>query len=121
MLEAQSDNADVVNNATVYAVKILNEVKASYAAFAERDFGSCDELTDDILTSNSESKQENIVNVSNVLKPENNDVTESNCLALVVRKDYNLTIVKNVFTATGRLSWKIALITAIINVLNMLF
>ncbi len=121
MLEAQSDNADVVNNATVYAVKILNEVKASYSAFAERDFGSCDELTDDILTSNSESKQENIVNVSNVLKPENNDVTESNCLALVVRKDYNLTIVKNVFTTTGRLSWKIALITAIINVLNMLF
>ena len=122
MLEAQSDNADVVNNATVYAVKILNEVKASYSAFAERDFGSCnDELTNDILTGNSESKQENIVNVSNVLKPENSDVTESNCLALVVRKDYNLTIVKNVFTTTGRLSWKIALITAIINVLNMLF
>lgn len=122
MLEAQNDNADVVNNATVYAVKILNEVKASYSAFAERDFGACnDELTNDILTSNSESKQENIVNVSNVLKPENSDVTESNCLALVVRKDYNLTIVKNVFTTTGRLSWKIALITAIINVLNMLF
>lgn len=122
MLEAQNENAEVVNNATIYAVKILNEVKASYSAFAERDFGSCnDELTNDILASNSESKQENIVNVSNVLKPENSDVTESNCLALVVRKDYNLTIVKNVFTTTGRLSWKIALITAIINVLNMLF
>ena len=121
MLEVQSENTEVISNSKVYAVKILNEVKASYAAFAERDFGTTDELPDDILTSNSESKQENIVNVSNVLKPENNDTTESNCLALVVRKDYNLTIVKNIFTTTGRLSWKIALITAIINVLNMLF
>ena len=121
MLEVQSENTEVISNSTVYAVKILNEVKASYAAFAERDFGTTDELPDDILTSNSESKQENIVNVSNVLKTENNDTTKSNCLALVVRKDYNLTIVKNIFTTTGRLSWKIALISAIINVLNMLF
>lgn len=50
-----------------------------------------------------------------------NDAPEPNCLALTVKKDYNLTIVKNVFTTTGRLSWKIALVTAIINILNMLF
>ncbi len=50
-----------------------------------------------------------------------NVIPESNCLALVVRKDYNLTIVKNIFTTTGRLSWKIALITGIINILNILF
>lgn len=116
MLEVQSENTEVISNSTVYAVKILNEVKASYAAFAERDFGTTDELTNDILDNISESKQEEII-----LKPENTDTTKSNCLALVVRKDYNLTIVKNIFTTTGRLSWKIALITAIINVLNMLF
>lgn len=50
-----------------------------------------------------------------------NDAPEPNCLALTVKKDYNLTIVKNVFTTTGRLSWKIALVTSIINILNMLF
>ena len=124
MLEVQNENAEVVNNATIYAVKILNEVRASYSAFAKRDFGVYD---DSILESSENLPPENsndslIENtVSNISEPDNSDIPESNCLALVVRKDYNLTIVKNVFTTTGRLSWKIALITAIINVLNMLF
>lgn len=124
MLEVQNENAEVVNNATIYAVKILNEVRDSYSAFAKRDFGVYD---DSILESSENLPPENsndslIENtVSNISEPDNSDIPESNCLALVVRKDYNLTIVKNVFTTTGRLSWKIALITAIINVLNMLF
>ena len=124
MLEVQNENAEVVNNATIYAVKILNEVRASYSAFAKRDFGVYDDF---ILESSENLPPENsndslIENtVSNISEPDNSDIPESNCLALVVRKDYNLTIVKNVFTTTGRLSWKIALITAIINVLNMLF
>ena len=49
------------------------------------------------------------------------DIPEPNCLALTVRKDYNLVIVKNIFTASGRLSWKIVLATVILNILNMLF
>ena len=124
MLEVQNENAEVVNNATIYAVKILNEVRDSYSAFAKRDFGVYD---DSILESSENLPPENsndslIENtVSNISEPDNSDIPESNCLALVVRKDYNLTIDKNVFTTTGRLSWKIALITAIINVLNMLF
>ena len=124
MLEVQNENAEVVNNATIYAVKILNEVRDSYSAFAKRDFGVYD---DSILESSENLPPENsndslIENtVSNISEPDNSDIPESNCLALVVRKDYNLTIVKNVFTTTGRLSWTIALITAIINVLNMLF
>lgn len=123
MLEAQSDNADVVNNATVYAVKILNEVKASYTAFAEKDFGTDSDSffnqSNNIEVSDFPS-QNNTIN-SNVVEPKNENIPEPNCLALVVRKDYNLTIVKNIFTTTGRLSWKIAFITAVINILNMLF
>ncbi len=120
MLEVQNENAEVVNNATIYAVKILNEVKASYAAFAERDFGTDIES---VLTSSNNSNlyPQSTPTISNVVEPKDENVPEPNCLALVVRKDYNLTIVKNVFTTTGRLSWKIVLITAIINVLNMLF
>lgn len=124
MLEVQNENAEVISDSMAYAVKILNEVRASYSAFAKRDFGVYD---DSILESSENLPPENsndslIENtVSNISEPDNSDIPESNCLALVVRKDYNLTIVKNVFTTTGRLSWKIALITAIINVLNMLF
>ncbi len=124
MLETQNENVEVISDSMAYAVKILNEVRASYSAFAKRDFGVYD---DSILESSENLPPENsndslIENtVSNISEPDNSDIPESNCLALVVRKDYNLTIVKNVFTTTGRLSWKIALITAIINVLNMLF
>ena len=124
MLETQNENVEVISDSMAYAVKILNEVKASYSAFAKRDFGVYD---DSILESSEklppENSNDSLVenNVSNISKPDNSDIPESNCLALVVRKDYNLTIVKNVFTTTGRLSWKIALITAIINILNMLF
>ena len=121
MLEVPNEKAEVVSNATIYAVKILNEVKASYAAFAEKDFG-----TDSFFNQSNNievsdfSSQNNTIN-SNVVEPKNENIPEPNCLALVVRKDYNLTIVKNIFTTTGRLSWKIAFITAVINILNMLF
>ena len=70
-------------------------------------------------STNIEVSTESDINVENNIEDSNNDI--SNCLALTVKKDYNLTIVKNVFTTTGRLSWKIALVTAIINILNMLF
>lgn len=123
MLEVPNEKAEVFSNATIYAVKILNEVKASYAAFAEKDFGTDSDSffnqSNNIEVSDF-SSQNNTIN-SNVVEPKNENIPEPNCLALVVRKDYNLTIVKNIFTTTGRLSWKIAFITAVINILNMLF
>lgn len=48
-------------------------------------------------------------------------VPNPNCLALTVRRDYNLTIVKNIFTASGRLSWKVVLATLVLNFLNLIF
>lgn len=124
MLETQNENVEVISDSTTYAVKILNEVRDSYSTFAKRDFGVYDDsILESSENSSLESSNDSLVEntVSNISGPNNSDITESNCLALVVRKDYNLTIVKNVFTTTGRLSWKIALITAIINILNMLF
>lgn len=47
------------------------------------------------------------------------DIPEPNCLALTVRKDYNLTIIKNIFTTSGRMSLKIALSTFVLNFLRM--
>lgn len=61
-------------------------------------------------------------NLSNILDfGSSNNIPEPNCLALTVRKDYNLMIVKNIFTASGRLSWKIVLATVVLNFLNMIF
>lgn len=72
-----------------------------------------------IEENNEPSKQaSNILNSSNL---DNSNIPEPNCLALTVRKDYNLIIVKNIFTASGRLSWKIVLATVVLNFLNFLF
>lgn len=49
------------------------------------------------------------------------ETVETNCLALTVRKDYNLSIVKNSILTTFRISWKVALSTFILNVLKLFF
>ena len=77
-------------------------------------------------TENVNQILENNENDTNIEPTENanysfNNLSEPNCLALTVRKDYNLIIVKNIFTSTGRLSWKVALATAILNIINLLF
>ncbi|MCI9287781.1 MAG: hypothetical protein HFJ57_07530 [Clostridia bacterium] len=93
------------------------------------------ELQEDKITNLVIDEQDNLLHEdimldedetpSNVIVSEislnNNDIPEPNCLALTVKKDYNLTIVKNVFTTTGRLSWKVILATIAINFLNMIF
>ena len=48
-----------------------------------------------------------------------NETVETNCLALTVRKDYNLSIVKNTILTTFRFSWKIAFSTLILNILKL--
>ena len=51
----------------------------------------------------------------------NNDSIDSttNCLALTVRKEYRVTIAKNIFNKSFRVSWKIALSIITLNFLNM--
>ena len=48
-----------------------------------------------------------------------NENSQTNCLALTIRKDYNLIIAKNFITTTGRISWKIVLSTFVLNFLRM--
>lgn len=52
---------------------------------------------------------------------QNQEINQANCLALTVRKNYNLTILKNIFTTSGRMSLKIALSTLVLNFLKMFF
>lgn len=49
------------------------------------------------------------------------ETAETNCLALTVRKNYNLSIIKNGIFTTLRMSWKVALSTFILNVLKLFF
>lgn len=46
------------------------------------------------------------------------DLEVANCLALTVKKDYNLTIAKNVFIRTLKNTWRIALSIFTLNILK---
>ena len=65
--------------------------------------------------------------INQVLQQNNIDETEqensfqeehTNCLALTVREDYKITVVKNMFGKGARVSWKIALSILVMNFLN---
>jgi len=80
-----------------------------------------------ILDSNNEINtssidSSNITNTTDDLsQTDTNIVPETTCLALAVRKEHNLIMVKNIFTTSGRLSWRIVLATIVLNFLNMIF
>lgn len=68
---------------------------------------------DTIDNVNLEEKQvDNISNSEQELETANNEETENsevaNCLALTVKKDYSLSIVKNVVLRTFKKIWKVA-------------
>lgn len=52
-------------------------------------------------------------------KLNNNIDTKTDCLALTVRDNYHMVIVKNLFKKGFRVSWKVALSIFTINFLNM--
>ena len=56
--------------------------------------------------------------IDNDINNDNNIIEPTNCLALTVVKEYKLTVIKNIFKKSGRLTWKIALSIITMNFLN---
>lgn len=66
--------------------------------------------SEEIVEENEENNEEkNIDNVD----------TTTDCLALTVRENYHIVVVKNLFRKSARMSWKVALSIITINFLNM--
>ena len=73
------------------------------------------------VTQNSNSNSNVFIDSTQIDSDNSNNDVETNCLALTVRKDYNLSIVKNGFFTTLRVSWKVAVSTFILSLLKFLF
>lgn len=74
---------------------------------------------DNLIDNKDELQVEENVSLDNVetsTETENQEV--ANCLALTVKKDYNLSIVKNVVVKTFKNAWKIALSIFTLNFLK---
>lgn len=79
-----------------------------------------DSLSVDDISQNSildETQEELNLNKDDEIN--NNIDTTTNCLALTVRENYHIVVVKNFFKKTFRVSWKVALSIITINFLNM--
>lgn len=79
-----------------------------------------DSLSVDNISQNSildETQEELNLNKDDEIN--NNIDTTTNCLALTVRENYHIVVVKNFFKKTFRVSWKVALSIITINFLNM--
>lgn len=100
-----------------------NETEYKCITFEEEttdDFQDIQEHEDVSLN----DENENNTNICDEL--ENNDINENeeteatNCLALTVRKDYNLSIFRNRIIKTFHVTSKVALCTFLLNLLTLL-
>lgn len=79
---------------------------------------SASQTTENTSIFETDSELQNNSSVENSLEAENNNV---NCLALTVKKDYSLSIVKHVFVRTWKTTWRVALSVFILNFLSFFF
>lgn len=92
-------NSNFVKNQSLNSIASVNEEEQ--------------QNTDTTLTLN-----ENIEQDSNDLDIEKDNAEVANCLALTVKKDYSLSIAKNVFFKTFKSFWKIAVSLFTLNFLK---
>lgn len=113
MLDVQTDKNILQNN------NELNNLNPDSIS----EISTIEEVEDsNTIEENTDTSSSTVSSVNTATFLENNsDTPEPNCLALTVRKDYNLTIIKNIFTTSGRMSLKIALSTLVLNFLRMFF
>lgn len=95
--ELEFNNSTFSNNSNTFSASATNDFTASDSNLA---------LDDNSLPEENTSSEEN---------------TNINCLALTVKKEYNLSIVKHVFVRTWKTTWRVALSVFILNFLTFFF
>lgn len=79
-----------------------------------------DSLNSILAVADSDSSSD-VTNSTATYSPtiDNNIDNTTNCLALTVRENYHMVVVKNVFKKSFRISWKVAVSIFVMNFLNM--
>ena len=117
----------MVNNEIKYKSPIFQEETSEKTHNLQEDDLIIDEIDENVSSSETDSIEKNVSNselanfeeeVSNIEKEK---TVETNCLALTVRKDYNLSIFKNGIIKTFRTTCKITICTILLNILNLFF
>lgn len=102
--------------------KIKNNLESEKLYDLENNLDTTDNINQNQeynITNPLESEQPSIDFSETSIKTTDNSNSEvANCLALTVKKDYSLSIVKNVFIKTLKNTWRIALSIFTLNILK---
>lgn len=109
----ESKNYTIENN-------IENTLEKDSNTFIDNNF------IEKLETSNNEEITAKAVENNNLGDETSNETTDesqevSNCLALTVKKDYSLSVVKNVFIRTCKGIWKVAISIFTLNIIKFFF
>ena len=122
--ELITENSELLDNNITYTNDSEKEDELNNQIIKPEDDLSCN--NDCLEDANKTCLDNNTNNFENISEPnqesfelDKKETVETNCLALTVRKDYNLSIFKNTILTTFRFSWKIAFSTLVLNVLKL--
>ena len=101
-----NENELITENQETHDNNLINDT------MEHKESNSSDKVTIDV---NNEDIKEN----EQSEQSEQKETAETNCLALTVRKNYNISIIKNSIFTSLRLSFKIAISTIALNILKL--
>lgn len=101
-----NENELITENQETHDNNLINDT------MEHKESNSSDKVTSDV---NNEDIKEN----EQSEQSEQKETAETNCLALTVRKNYNISIIKNSIFTSLRLSFKIAISTIALNILKL--
>lgn len=104
-----NENELITENQETHDNNLINDT------MEHKESNSSDKVTSDV---NNEDIKENEQSEQSE-QSEQKETAETNCLALTVRKNYNISIIKNSIFTSLRLSFKIAISTIALNILKL--
>lgn len=98
-----------------------NSINEEEHSFNDFNIDTTCEEDDESSENASPVSEEPIINNENQEVFEKKETVETNCLALTVRKDYNISIFKNTIFTTFRVACKVTIFTFLLNFLSLFF
>ena len=98
-----------------------NSINEENHSFDDLDIDTTCKEDDESSESASPVSEEPITNNEDQEVLEKKETVETNCLALTVRKNHNISIFKNTVFTTFRVTFKVAVFTFVLNFLSLFF
>lgn len=100
---------------------VENSINEENHSFNDLNINTACEKNEESSENTSSISEEPIINNEYQEVLEKKETVETNCLALTVRKNYNISIFKNTVFTTFRVTCKVTIFTLVLNFLSLFF